>query len=181
MQTLLLALTLLTSPQAAELAGITMPDEAAASDGTKLVLNGLGLREKYWIDIYVGGLYLTGKSSDAAGIVSQDKHKRVVMHFIYRKVTQKQMLETFEEGFAKAGLTEKLSAEMATLRAMIDRDILRNEKVIIEYIPGKGTSFTISGENKGVIAGTDFMKGIFSVFLGPKPASEPLKKGMLGG
>lgn len=181
MHTILLALSLLSPADAGELAGVTMPDTVTASNGNALVLNGMGLREKYWIDIYVGGLYVPAKTSDAKSIIESNSAKRVVMHFIYRKVTQKQMLETFEESFKKAGLSEKLSAELEQLRKMIDRDIKGGEKIIIEYIPGKGTSFTIGSTNKGTIAGADFMKGIFSVFVGPNPASGPLKKGMLGG
>ena len=38
---------------AASLAGVTVPDSATVG-GSTLVLNGMGLREKYFIDIYVG-------------------------------------------------------------------------------------------------------------------------------
>jgi hypothetical protein len=33
---------------------------------------------------------------------------------------------------------------------------------------------------KGTIAGYDFKKSLFSIWLGSKPADENLKKGMLG-
>ncbi|HEX6929025.1 MAG TPA: chalcone isomerase family protein, partial [Gammaproteobacteria bacterium] len=40
---------------AAELAGVTLPDTASVG-GQELVLNGMGLREKFWVDVYVGAL-----------------------------------------------------------------------------------------------------------------------------
>ena len=46
-------------------------------------------------------------------------------------------------------------------------------------VSSKGpTTVTVRGENKGTIAGTDFMKGLWSVFVGPYPPTEKLKTGM---
>ena len=42
---------------AASLAGVTLPDTAQVA-GTTLVLNGLGLRKKFVVKVYVAGLYL---------------------------------------------------------------------------------------------------------------------------
>ena len=38
-------------------------------DQTTLKLNGAGVREKFWIDLYAAGLYLNEKSSDAKSMV----------------------------------------------------------------------------------------------------------------
>src|SRR5688500_11461026 len=82
---------------AATLAGVTMPDTIDVG-GDKLVLNGQGLREMLFIDIYVAGLYLPVKTHDAATVINSDVHKRVVMHFIFRKVSPSQIKDTFHEG-----------------------------------------------------------------------------------
>lgn len=50
---------------AASVAGVTLPDTATVGS-TRLVLNGLGLRTKFVLKVYVAGLYLPQKSSDAA-------------------------------------------------------------------------------------------------------------------
>jgi len=176
----LMALWMSVAP-AAELAGVTLPDTTTASDGSALVLNGLGLREKLWIDIYVGGLYLPTKTTDANAAIMQDVPKQIVMHFTYRKVTQNQMIDTFREGVAKSPKAQSLTAQMQQLEALIDRDILRDEEVVLEYIPGAGTSISIQGTKTGTIAGKDFMEAIWSIFLGETPASGPLKRGMMGG
>ena len=55
---------LLNTSSAGELAGVTMPDSITVENGQKLVLNGMGLREMFWIDIYVGGLYLPTATHD---------------------------------------------------------------------------------------------------------------------
>ena len=38
----------------------------------------------------------------------------------------------------------------------------------------------INNKKKGTIEGLDFMTAVFTIYLGDKPASEPLKKGLLG-
>ena len=43
--------------------GVAFPATATAG-GKQLVLNGVGLREKLWIDVYVAGLYLENKTAD---------------------------------------------------------------------------------------------------------------------
>ena len=55
---------------AAELSGVFIDDEFSTDDGQSLVLNGVGLREKFWVDVYVGSLYLQEKSDDVAEILS---------------------------------------------------------------------------------------------------------------
>ena len=59
-------------------------------------------------------------------------------------------------------------------------DFTTGDELIFDYIPGKGTIFTIKGEVKGVIPGKDFMEALFSIYVGAYPASEQLKKGLLG-
>jgi hypothetical protein len=180
MTSLLLSLWLHAAP-AAELAGATLPDTTTAPDGTPLVLNGLGLRELWWIDIYVGGLYLPSKTTSGATAVQTDAAKRIVMHFIYRKVTPDQMKKVFREGIAIQPNAAELSDQLARLEAMMDRDVLAGEQITIDYLPGKGTTFSFNGKAKGTIEGKAFMLAIWGMFLGDHPVNEKLKAAMLGG
>ncbi|MBV8201615.1 MAG: chalcone isomerase family protein, partial [Acidobacteria bacterium] len=74
MRKLLLGALLVTSVQlaagpppaaAATLADVTLPDKVDAG-GQPLVLDGLGLRKKFFIKVYVGGLYLPARESSPA-------------------------------------------------------------------------------------------------------------------
>ena len=47
---------------AAEVGGVNMPNTLKA-DGTDLVLNGAGTRTKFFIKVYVAGLYLNQKAA----------------------------------------------------------------------------------------------------------------------
>jgi hypothetical protein len=178
MSALLLSLLVASAP-AAELAGVTMPDTVTVGQA-QLKLNGLGLREFLWIDIYVGGLYLPTKTSDATQAIEKDVPKRVVMHFI-RDVGRDRMVKVFREGIEEQGGMAALGDRLVQLEGMIDRDAVAGDRVILDYVPGKGLTLTFGGTAKGTIPGADFMRGIWTIFLGDKPASAKLKKGMLGG
>ena len=166
---------LLSWSLAGQLAGVSFPDTVSVG-GKSLALNGLGLREKYFIDVYVGALYLPAKTGSANQAIQGDVPTRIEMHFLYEKVTAEQLNETWDEGFAKAGTTQGL----AQLKGMM-RDVKAGDRIVMEYVPGTGTSVTVAGQAMGTIAGVDFMKALWTVYLGSSPPTEKLKKGMLGG
>lgn len=163
---------------AGSLAGVTLPDSATVA-GAPLVLNGMGLREKYFIDVYVGGLYLPSKTSDANKAINDDVAKRVVMHFIYGKVTKEQVVETFMEGFGDKA-TGPQKANVDKLIAVVPAEIVKGEELTLDYAPGVGTSLSFKGKTLVTVPGTDFMKMVWTVYLGPKPPTEALKSGLLG-
>lgn len=171
---------LFTLAHAGSLAGVTLPDQVTVG-GQAVTLNGLGLREKYFLDIYVGGLYLQHPTHDAAAAIKADEPKRVVMHFIYKAVTREQMLETFMEGFGEAASGPR-AADIATMKAWVpEAGVKKGDELGFDYEPGKGTSMVLNGRTLGTIAGVDFMKLVFGIYLGAKPPTAELKAGMLGG
>ncbi len=176
----MLALLLAVTVHAATLAGVTMPD-AASVGGQRVSLNGVGLREKLFIDIYVGGLYLANPTHDGAAAIAADEPKRVVMHFIYSKVTKEQMVETFMEGF---GSQPSLAAEKANidkLIAAVPAQVVAGDELGFDYVPGRGTSMTLNGSTLLTVPGVTFMKLVWGIYLGPHPPTEDLKRGMLKG
>ncbi|WP_419582428.1 chalcone isomerase family protein, partial [Thiolapillus sp.] len=50
------------------LEGVDLPEQVPV-EGRNLVLNGAGIREKFFFDIYVAALYLPARMSDAARIL----------------------------------------------------------------------------------------------------------------
>ncbi len=164
---------------AASLAGVTLPDTVQAG-GKTLVLNGLGLRTKFVVKVYVAGLYLEQKSSDANAILKADSPKRLVMHFV-RDVSKNQMADAFQESFKNNSPNA-----VATMKGDIDRllgalePLKEGQEMVFTYVPGTGTTMSINGQDKLTIAGSEFAQVVFSIWLGPKPPNADLKKGILG-
>jgi hypothetical protein len=175
----LLGLASVLNLHAASLAGVTLPDTAQIGS-TTLVLNGLGLRTKYMVKVYVAGLYLPQKSSDATAIVNADAPKRIVMHFLHG-ASKKQMSDAFDESFS-----DNTPDARKTMQADIDRTlgalepVKEGDQMVFTYVPGTGTTLAINSNDKMTIAGPAFGRMLFSVRLGPKPPNAGLKKGILG-
>jgi len=165
---------------AATLAGVTLPDTVTVGDKT-LELNGMGLRKKLFISVYVGGLYLDKKSADPNAIIQADQPKRTVLHFVYSEVSRDQMADAFKEGF-DGNAPDKVK----TLKPQIDQWIAaleamkKGEEMAVTYVPGTGTTLTLRGKDKLTIPGLPFAQAVFAVWFGPKPPSNDLKTGMLG-
>jgi hypothetical protein len=174
----LLGLWVALQAHAGQLAGVTLPDTVSVG-GQSLVLNGLGLREKYFLDIYVGGLYLPAKTTDATKAIETDQPKRIIMHFIYGSVPKDKVNETFDGGFAGVAGAAALSDRVKQLEGWMT-DFTTGDEVVFDYVPGTGTTVTVKGATKGTIPGADFMKALWSVYLGANPPTANLKSGMLG-
>lgn len=177
MMILLIASPLLT-PQALarEVAGVSLRDRAKVG-GQMLVLNGAGLREKFFIDVYVGGLYLPKKTTSSREAITSDVPKRIEMVFL-RDVDKEKLADTLKDNLAKAK-SASLNAKANKLAALME-DAHEGNRVRLDYIPGQGVQVHIKGKLKGTIEGFDFMKALFAIYIGDEPASEQLKAGMLG-
>lgn len=162
-------------------AGVNMPDHIQVA-GKKLVLNGMGVREAtiFNVDVYVAGLYLESKSSNAQQIIRDEKVKRIQLHFV-RDVDRSDITEAWDEGFKKnAGKNlGALKARIARLNGWMT-DIKDGQSLTFTYVPGKGVQVHVNMSYKGTIPGADFARVFISIWLGPHPPNKGLKKGMLG-
>src|SRR5262245_48939609 len=146
--TMLAVWTLDTAASAAELGGATLPDTLKAGDVT-LKLNGLGLRKKSIVKVYVGALYLTSPSKDADAILASDQARAVRMHFL-RDLKKSQLVEALQEGFdANAKDKEANKAAFAKMLALIP-DVKEGETLTFTYVPGKGTAVQMGSKELGV-------------------------------
>lgn len=164
---------------AGTLNGVTLPDTVQVGT-TSLTLNGLGLRTKYMVKVYVAGLYVAQKSADPSAILKADAPKRIVMHFV-RDVSKSQLTDGFTESFENntPDAAKTLKPEIDRLFAVLD-SVKDGQEIIFTYIPNKGTTVMVAGNDKLTIAGPAFSEMLFSVWLGPKPPNAGLKKGILG-
>jgi len=177
---LLLTVSFASDSYARKVKGIDFPDTQSIG-GKQCKLNGVGIRKKVIINVYVAGLYLEKPTKNAAQVINSDQAKRVHIEFLYKEVRADQLTEAWDEGLAgNAGsLSPALRAKFAKFNAMFTESLKKGETMTFTYIPGTGTDVTIKGRSKGVIEGADFMKALFSVWFGPKPPNKGLKTGML--
>ena len=186
MRRTLVLLTLACAPAlAAEVAGVKV-DEKVSLESSELVLNGAGLRTKFFLNIYVSGLYLTERKGSASEVLALPGAKRITMRLM-RDVSAKQLTDALDKGIrdntsaaeqdALKGRLAELNAIMAALQSAKEGDL-----IALDWLPGSGTRIVLNGEARGkVIAGEDFYRALLRIWLGEDPAQESLKKALLGG
>jgi hypothetical protein len=177
---LLIALTLALPLLAATLAGVKL-DDSTAVNGQSLVLNGVGLRKKLFIKVYVGALYLPAKQSNPATVLATDQPRRMVMHFLY-SVSKNQMADAWDEGLKQN--TPNASAEVQTAFKTLSswmEPIPSGNRLVLTYIPGTGTAVEVNGKAKGTLPGKATADAIVATWIGPDPApGADFKSAVLG-
>lgn len=168
---------------AREIAGVNIPEQVELSaGGDKLLLNGAGIRSKFFVKVYVGALYLPAKETAADKIIAAATARRVSMHVLYDEVSKEKLTGGWTDGFENNHSREefeKLKPRLEQFNQLFTA-VRRGDVVFIDYLPAQGIRVTINGEIKGSVAGEDFARAVFKVWLGEHPADDALKQGMLG-
>ena len=177
---ILFALTL--SASALEVKGVKV-NETAQVGGNALVLNGAGVRTKMVFKVYVAGLYLTQKTSDASAVISDTGNKRVSMHFL-RELSAEKLLHALDEGFEANNSAAEMTAidsQMKAFRQMMSsaKAVKEGDVILLDYTSA-GTSVNLNGRALGNVEGAAFSQALLRVWLGAKPVDATLKKAMLG-
>lgn len=180
--TVLLFLTLsrTTTIYARDVSGISLP-EAVSVDGRELKLNGTGIgKDKVIFDVYVIGLYLQTRTSDAAEAITVDEGKRIVLTML-RGVSRERFVQAVEKGMLRnsAPIMPALRARLDALEQVLPA-LKKGAVVDFTYLPESGT--TIRGQGQELtIPGKDFADALFSAWLGSDPESKALQRNLLAG
>ena len=153
--------------------------------GQTLNLNGVGLRRRAVFKVYVAGLYVPQKSTNAATLINDKGARRVSLRML-RDVDAGSFIDSFNDGL-KNNLTE---AQLAALKLQMDAltatlksigEAKKGDVINFDYTPEAGTRISVNGQPRGdPISGADFFSAVLRIWLGEKPVDESLKKGMLG-
>ena len=169
-----------TAP-AAELAGISMPALVSIS-GKDCALVGQGIRKVLFIKVYVSGLYMENPLHQAGAVIDSNQVKRMVVHWKYKNVGTKKLKKEYREKLEEntPERSEDLNRKIDHFISLFTKPAVKGDRFVYTYEPGRGTMISLSGEDKGLIEGEDFMKVLFRVWFGDKPFDKNLKKGLLG-
>lgn len=174
------ALACFTSQAQTKINGITFQDNYTVGK-EKLVLNGGGTREKYFMDMYVGGLYLTEKNKDADKIIAADASMVMRICIVSGLISSEKMTEAVEEGFKKStdGHPEKYRAQIDKFKGAFSDEIKKADVFDIVYSAQKVSVYK-GGKLKAEIEGLDFKKVLFGMWIGKNPVQDSFKEELLG-
>ncbi|UCF67701.1 MAG: chalcone isomerase family protein [Acidobacteriota bacterium] len=186
---LALALAMLTAttpalaePGFAEVNNARFLERVSLSDAA-LELKGTGLGRFAWV-IKVCAAALYGPPEvPVEELPLSDVSKRLEIEY-FVAVSR----ENFVEAAMRALIKQQSREDLAAMSRALDKlhalysDVQAGDRYALSYTPGQGLILELNGEEVGrVREGAEFAQAYFGIWLGDKPISNSLRRGLLGG
>ena len=167
----------LTSIQAAN----ELPESMEYQD-TKLILNGQGTRVMFFMKIYESGLYLNSANSNSEEVINDNSAMGIRLDVLSSMLTAEAMKKAIDEGFVKSTKdnTQPINDQITQFMATLHQAIEVGDVYEFIYLPGSGVDVLRNSELLDTIAGLEFKKAFFGIWLSDNPVQKSLKKAMLG-
>jgi len=181
----LLVASMLGAAQAAEVAGVAFAEQVDGPGGAKLVLNGAGLRERMFVDVYAMGLYLPERKSRAEEILGLAGPKRIAIRML-RDGSAAAFTEALIDGLRKNHSDAEMvrfGPRIAQLTAIMAelKEAKQGMAIDLDWAHGSGLRLRVNGEPIGQpIVGEDFYRALLRIWLGLNPVQDDLKSALLG-
>jgi len=181
---LLAVCTSVASAATTEVGGVKFesPIELA---GTKLQLNGAGVRYKAVFQVYAAGLYLTQTAHTTEAVLATPGPKRLSITML-RSIDSAELGKLFtrgvEDNSPRAEMSKLIPGLMRMSQIFTDQKTLAKGDVFtIDWIPGTGTVISVKGKPQGEpFKEQEFFNALMRIWLGPNPAEWKLKESLLG-
>ena len=180
--TCLLALGAHAAPT--EVAGVKF-DNPIELAGSKLQLNGAGVRYKAVFQVYAAGLYLTQPARTTEAVLATPGPKRLSITML-RSIDSAELGKLFtrgvEDNSPRAEMSKLIPGLMRMSQIFSDQKTLaKGDTFTIDWIPGTGTVISVKGKPQGEpFKEQEFFNALVRIWLGPNPAEWKLKEALLG-
>ena len=179
---LILSIGVLAAP--VDVAGIKVEDTIDLQ-GTKLQLNGAGVRYKAIFKVYVAALYVGKKVATPEEFYAATGPKRISITML-REIESNELGKAFTKGFeenAPKGEMAKLIPGLIRMGQIFadQKKLVAGDTFTNDWIPGTGLIITIKGKTQGEpFKEQEFFNALMRIWLGPNPADWKLKDALMG-
>lgn len=179
-----LALACSAAASTVDVGGIKL-DDTADVRGSKLVLNGAGVRYKAVFKVYAAGLYLGKKVSTPEEIYASPGPKRMsvtMLRDIDSNELGKSFTRAFEDNASKSEMSKLIPGLIKMGQIFSDqKKLVTGDTFTIDWIPGTGTVISVKGKPQGEpFKEVEFHNALMRIWFGPSPADWKLKDALLG-
>lgn len=166
-------------------AGGTRYDAEISLAGQRLTLNGAGTRYRAIFKVYDLALYTARRSQNPEELVAMPGAKR--LNFVaLRELPGTDLGRLLVKGLQENNPREAVQRHMTAVGRLGDVfagkvKLMPGDSFAIEFVPGRGTLFYITGTPQGdAIADPEFFGLLLRIWLGKSPADWQLKDALLG-
>ncbi len=165
--------------QAKMVADVDVADEMTVAEQT-LVLNGAGVRSKFFMDLYVGSLYLPSHANQLDAVL-KSPIAVIQLTITSGMITSDKMRTAIEEGFELATDNNigSIKTDIEHFTQLFADEIVEGDQFTFVTQKGRGVTSIKNGQVQGDIAGEAFRQALLKIWLGDSPAQDSLKQDML--
>lgn len=167
-----------------DVAGVKFED-TIDQRGSKLVLNGAGIRYKAIFKVYSAGLYLPKKTSSPEEVLSMAGSKRISITML-REIDSSELGKLFtrgvEDNVPKTEMSKLIPGLIRMGQIFSDQKrLLAGDSFTFEWVPGTGGVLSVKGKVQGEsFKEPEFFLALLRIWLGTVPADHKLKEALLG-
>ena len=160
-------------------------EDSVTVSGTKLQLNGAGIRYKGPFKVYVGDLYTTRRVSSLDDLIAAPGPKRLSMTFL-RDINSAEFGKLLTRGMEDNVSKQELSKIIPGMIKMGDifaanKSFAPGDVCSLEWDPAKGLSVYAKGKLQAEpFKDPAFYRALMSIWFGNTPADWKLKDELLG-
>ena len=163
-------------------------DDTTDLKGSKLVLNGAGIRYKAIFKVYTAGLYLQKKAGTTEEALAMPGGKRIAITML-RDIDSAELGKLFSRGMEdnmdKASFSKLIPGVLRMGQLFAEcKNLKSGDSFMIDWVPGSGTIISINStkcfQQLEPFKEPEFYNAMLRIWLGPVPADYKLKDTLLG-
>ncbi|MCL1068709.1 chalcone isomerase family protein [Shewanella olleyana] len=165
--------------QAKTVSGVELADNLTIAEQS-LALNGAGVRSKFFMDLYVGSLYIATPATDLTAVLEQSTAV-VRLNITSGMITSDKMVDAINEGFDSAtdGDTSSIDKNIEQFMGLFTEEVSKGDQFTFVTHKGAGVTSFKNGTEQATIEGEAFRQALLKIWLGDEPAQKSLRKNML--
>jgi len=153
--------------------------------GTALALNGAGTRFRAMFQVYDMALYTPRKVGTPEELTALPGPK-LLRFTALRELPGTDLGLAFIKGLSANSPKELVFKHTASSNRLVEvfsgrSKLVAGDSFAMEFVPGKGTTFYITGQPQGAPVGdAEFFAMVLRIWVGPSPADHQLRDALLG-
>jgi hypothetical protein len=172
----------------AKIVGDVKISDSITFKNKSLKSQGAGVRSKFFIDLYVASFFsekiINSKrlsSTESYEVVNSRSLKAIRLNIVSDLISSEKMLDSINTGFKIATDDNKAIAVYITeFTSIFDQPIEKKDQFTFISEPGVGVHILKNNQRITTINNDDFRQVLLSIWLGPNPIDDDLKRDMLG-
>jgi len=168
---------------ALEVGGVNFAPQVEVN-GSKLELNGAGVRYKAVFKVYAAGLYVGRKAGSLEDILKAPGPKRMSITML-RDIDATELGKLFSRGMEdnmdRAAFVQLIPGIMRMSQIFSDhKKLMAGDSFTLDWVPGQGLFIAVKGKVQGApFKEPEFFAALMGIWLGRVPADWQLKNALL--